>query len=254
MAKSIAPLLFEKTRRKKNTVRQALTNNKWIDHIYPPTSQEEVRQFVWLLEELQGVVLNETIQDDITWRWTADGVYTTQSAYQIQCVGVYSRIKITPIWKAKAEHKCRFFAWTLMHKKILTANNLLKRGWTEDTECKLCDNDLETPAHLYKDCPFTKKVWGIIKQWFNLSVLDTVSEVGSIYSFWLRCRRKIDKNHRKEVDGILIYFWWNIWKERNRRIFQQQNLPPIQVASLCKDDITQYCLAMATQDQGTQSE
>jgi peptidoglycan/LPS O-acetylase OafA/YrhL len=26
------------------------------------------------------------------------------------------------------------------------------------------------------------------------------------------------------VDGILIYFWWNIWKERNRRIFQQKIL------------------------------
>ena len=48
MAKSIAPLLFEKTRRKKITVRQALTNNKCIYHIYPPTSQEEVRQFVRL--------------------------------------------------------------------------------------------------------------------------------------------------------------------------------------------------------------
>ena len=147
-----------------------------------------------------------------------------------------------------------FFAWTLLHKKILTANNLLKWGWTEDTECKLCDNDLETPAHLCKDCPFTKEVWGIIKQWFNLLVSDTVSEVGSIYSFWLRCRRKIDKNRRNEVDGILIYFWWNIWKERNRRIFQQQNLQLIQVASLCKDDITQYCLAMVPKDQGTRSE
>ena len=246
--------LFEKTRRKNITVRQALNNNKWIDHIYPPTSPEEVRQFVRLWEELQGVVLNVEIQDDISWRWTADGVYTTQSAYQIQFVGVYSRMKITPIWRAKAEHKCRFFAWTLMHKKILTANNFLKRGWTEDTECKLCDNDLETPTHLCKDCPFTKEVWGFIKHWFNLSVLQTVSEGGSIYSFWLRCRRKFDKNQRKEVDGILIYFWWNIWKERNRRIFQQHSLQPIQVASLCKDDITQYGLAMVSQDQRTQSD
>ena len=32
---------------------------------------------------------------------------------------------------------------------------------------------------------------------------------------------------------ILIYFWWN---------FQQHSLQPIQVASLCKDDITQYGL------------
>ena len=68
MAKSIDPLLFEKTRRKNIIVRQALNNNKWIDHIYPPTSPEEVRQFVRLWKELQGVVLNVEIQDDITWR------------------------------------------------------------------------------------------------------------------------------------------------------------------------------------------
>jgi hypothetical protein len=96
-------------KRKKITVRQALTNNKWIDHIYPPSSQEEVLQFVRLWEALMEVHLNDTADDDITWRWTADGVYTTRSAYQVQFVGVFSRIKITPIWKAKAEQKCRFF-------------------------------------------------------------------------------------------------------------------------------------------------
>jgi phage major head subunit gpT-like protein len=47
-AKSIAPLLYQKTRRKKITVQQALTNEKWIDHIYPPVSQEEVKEFVSL--------------------------------------------------------------------------------------------------------------------------------------------------------------------------------------------------------------
>jgi len=71
-----------------------------------------VLQFVRLWEALREVHLNDTADDDITWRWTADGVYTTRSAYQVQFVGVFSRMKITPIWKAKAEQKCRFFAWT----------------------------------------------------------------------------------------------------------------------------------------------
>jgi hypothetical protein len=50
----------------------------------------------------------------------------TQSAYQIQFEGTFSKIKIMPIWKAKAEPKCHCFAWTLLHKKILAANNLTK--------------------------------------------------------------------------------------------------------------------------------
>jgi hypothetical protein len=194
-------------------VHQALTHHKWIDHIYPPTSQEEVIQYVRLWEAVRGVELDNSIEDEITWRWTADGEYTTQSAYQVQFIGVFSKIKITPIWRAKAERKCRFFAWTLLHKKILTANNLLKRGWTDDTECKLCNSDQETPVHLCKDCPFAKEVWAILKQWLNLSVLNSVNSQGTIYSFWWHCRRKVDKKQRKELDGILIYFWWNVWKE-----------------------------------------
>jgi len=47
------------------------------------------------------------------------------------------------------------------------------------------------------------------------------------------------------VNGIFIHFWWNIWKERNRRQFQQKALNPRQVTTLCKDDIMQYRLIMA---------
>jgi hypothetical protein len=75
-----------------------------------------------------------------------------------------------------------FFAWTLLHKKILIANNLFKRGWSDDMECKLCSSDQETPVHLCKDCPFTKEVWGIIKQWFNLSALDSINIAGSLHT------------------------------------------------------------------------
>jgi hypothetical protein len=91
-------------------VQQALTDDKWIDHIYPPTSQEEVKEFVLLWETTQDMSLDGTIEDDITWRWTADGEYTTQSAYQIQFSAAFSKIRLMPIWKARAQPKCRFFA------------------------------------------------------------------------------------------------------------------------------------------------
>jgi hypothetical protein len=246
MAKTIAPHLYGKTRRKKITVKQGMTNRKWIDHIFPPTTPEEVREFVKLWEAASAVQLNETVEDEVRWRWTQDGEYSTKSAYLIQFVGVFAKTKISVIWRAKAEPKCRFFAWTLLHKKILTANNLIKRGWTDDTDCRLCGNELETPVHLCKDCPFTKEVWEILKQWLQLTVIQSVNTAGSLHNHWWRCRRRFQKNERRKVDGIFIYFWWNIWKERNRRQFQQKALNPNQVATLCKDDIMQYEMAMAT--------
>jgi hypothetical protein len=69
------------------------------------------------------------------------------------------KFDIDSIWKAKTEPKCRFFARLLLHTKILTTNNLDKRGWSNDPLCKLCACELETPTHLCKDCMLTKKVW-----------------------------------------------------------------------------------------------
>ena len=86
----------------------------------------------------------------------ADGEYTAKSAYGIQFQGSFSKLRILSIWKAKAEPKYKFFKWTLLHKKILTANNLIKRNWSNDLICKLCNIDPETPTHLCKDCVFLK--------------------------------------------------------------------------------------------------
>jgi hypothetical protein len=126
-----------------------------------------------------------------------------------------SRIKIEAIWKAKAESKCRFFAWTLLHEKILTANNLQKRGWDHNPICPLCHIDPETPSHLCKDCSYSKSIWRTLLLWTNLNSLANLNQDGQIHTWWRRYRLRIDKPRRRLFDGLVVYFWWNIWKERN---------------------------------------
>jgi hypothetical protein len=75
-----------------------------------------------------------------------------------------------------------------------------------------------------------------------MSILSTIGASGSLQKFWRKCRMKFEKSQRRKFDGIMIYFWWNIWKERNRRTFQQKTPQPRQVALLCKEDIQQYDL------------
>ena len=53
--------------------------------------------------------------------WTADGVYSTRSAYLIQFRGSHRKFKHELIWKVQAENKCKLHAWILMHNKVLTA-------------------------------------------------------------------------------------------------------------------------------------
>jgi hypothetical protein len=54
------------------------------------------------MQELNG------LEDTISWRWTADEQYSASSAYKIQFSSNHCKMKICPIWKAKAEPKCRF--------------------------------------------------------------------------------------------------------------------------------------------------
>lgn len=182
-------------------------------------------------------VIDATKEDEIKWRWTADGEFSTKSAYLAQFQGSFSKIKLLPIWRAWAEPKCRFFAWTLLHRKLLTANNMLRRGWLQDPICRLCKQEPETIGHLFKDCVYTKMVWDLLLPWFGLASLRTADQQGSVYKWWRRLRLKVAKHERRAFDGFIIYFWWEIWKERNRRSFQQVEKSTTEVAFIIKEDL-----------------
>jgi hypothetical protein len=50
----------------------------------------------------------------------------------------------------------------------------------------------------------------------------------------------VGKERRSYFDGIVVYFWWNVWKERNRRIFQHSSLDALAVANLIKENVQQF--------------
>ena len=48
--------------------------------------------------------------------------------------------------------------------------------------------------------------------------------------------------HKADV-AVAIYFFWHIWKERGRRIFQKELMPESVVAGLVRSDIELLLLA-----------
>jgi hypothetical protein len=82
--RNLAPTLFQKSRRKNFTVQRALQNNFWIAQVCPLTTEKEIKEYADLWEEIQLTHRDTESDDQITWRWTQTGEYTTKSAYQIQ--------------------------------------------------------------------------------------------------------------------------------------------------------------------------
>ena len=70
-------------------MQKALEKNRWIDHIFPPSSHEEVSDYVNLWKAIKDTQLSNEVEDDISWRWTENGEYTTKSAYKIKFEGAF---------------------------------------------------------------------------------------------------------------------------------------------------------------------
>uniref|UniRef100_A0A0A9FMF9 Reverse transcriptase zinc-binding domain-containing protein n=1 Tax=Arundo donax TaxID=35708 RepID=A0A0A9FMF9_ARUDO len=102
----------------------------------------------------------------------------------------------------------------LLQNKILTADNVLKRGWPHDQICKLCGTQEETPVHLCKSCDYTVAVWIEVAGWLGLANLPSLGKFRIICGWWRAVARKIDKRERTTFNGSVIYFWCNVRKER----------------------------------------
>ena len=185
--------------------------------------------------------LIQGVRDTITWNWTLDDTYSTRSAYRIQFKGSFARFRRDQIWKAHAENKCKVFTWILIHEKLLTADNLQKRDWPHQDHCALCNGPLETGLHLCLCCPFAKAVWNQILKWehFDGNLGQQQADPLSIIPWWEEATAKVPKTEQRRFNGLVIYTFWNLRKERNRRIFKNKMETVLQVAARIKEDIEQ---------------
>ena len=77
------------SRRKRRSVRAALFNNAWINDLAHGDTTVLLAEFLalrrWLNE--QNIDLQTDGEEEIKWRLSADGNYSTSSAYQMQFQG-----------------------------------------------------------------------------------------------------------------------------------------------------------------------
>lgn len=218
--KNLAPSIFRLAKRKSGCVRNELSNNHWLAMLHQITTVEEINDLVHLGDRLRQVVLDENVKDDITWNWTGNGQYSTKSAYLAQFNGTTAPANFSLIWSSRAEPKHRFFGWLILHKRTLTAENLLIRHWPCDWICSLCRDAFEDATHLAKDCAFTQTVWKQICDWHGYQHIHTDSQ--SIAD-WMEGLESIrPTSDRKKIIGMLLTSWWHVWLERNRRVFQKK--------------------------------
>jgi hypothetical protein len=199
------------------------------------SSTTEMVEFMCLWSLLDQVVLTSQ-EDEIRWKWTVNGSYSAKSAYRAQFFGSYCSFDNKSIWSAKVEDKHRFFAWLLVQYKLLTSDNLAARSWPCNPICPLCDQEQETVEHLVLTCVYAQEVWLRVSSWTD-GVVKVPDAHQSMEIWWNVSLKGLPKKTKQSLASLLIYTAWNIWKERNRRVFEGVAVLPSRVLALIKEEI-----------------
>jgi hypothetical protein len=234
---ALFPALYKHSKRKNRTVCDALTDNKWIKDIDYNMTQQIIAEFLSLWDRLHDIALYETQEDKITWRFTADGQYSTRSAYALQLEGTTRCRTATLTWKSKAPPKSRFFLWLLLKNRIWTAARLQQRGWPNDYFCQLCTRNMETSAHLFMECGVTKSIWKRVADWIGAPNLapENWLQTESLQDWILHMTDGLQQSSREALKSLIILVIWEIWRERNNRIFRQVRRSIHQILSDIQD-------------------
>ncbi|XP_074301485.1 uncharacterized protein LOC141632880 [Silene latifolia] len=104
-------------------------------------------------------------------------------------------------------------------KRLATVDHLASRGLSMVNRCSLCQRHSESAAHLFFACSYSTEVLQVIKQWVGINTPE--NSLQQLLS-WAN-KRKFRRNwHFQWVQNSIATTVYNIWSERNLRIFENQ--------------------------------
>jgi hypothetical protein len=112
----------------------------------------EVEMVVEFFQVLSSAAVPNLVPDGLKWKCNKEGVFDSRSFYAAlnNRLGVVFPWKC--VWQVKAPPRVAFFMWSAAWGKILTCDNLMRRGYTMAGWCCMCQCDEETVDHLLIHC------------------------------------------------------------------------------------------------------
>jgi hypothetical protein len=125
------------------------------------------------------------------------------------------------IWKIKMPLKVKVFMWLVLKNCILTKDNLMRRGWTGNSQCHLCSSE-ENMSHLLFECTFVRFVWQMLVCAFGF--VRPPESAADMLGVWIG---SFPAPLRKNILCGCTAVCWTIWKTRNDACFNRK-FPAVQ--------------------------
>jgi hypothetical protein len=141
---------------------------------------------------------------------------------------------VPSFWHKDVPLKVELFVWRLFSDRLPTKNNLHRQNvldFEAQTRVDGC-GIVETSNHLFLRCTLFGSVWNFISQWLGVVTVMPSDVKGHFDQF--RHLGGASKSRQSLLQVIWCATMWEIWKERNNRIFNEKNSSIMQVVDRIK--------------------
>ena len=162
-------------------------------------------------------------RDKIYWIVDKKDQYTIKANYRQLEGGTYDTLLVGLIWNGCIPPKVSVFTWEVWWGKVLTMDQLKKRGFQLASRCPLCQKAEESINHFLIHC---STIWGPWTTLISLTGVDWACPflVKDLMMSWTTF--PIRKKARKPWKVALSSLFWAIWKEINRVVFYNDIFSP----------------------------
>jgi len=151
--------------------------------------------------------INKESQDNYIWDPNGEK-FTVKSGYNfLQRYNNYDNWNLwTTVWKNEYLPKIIFFAWKLLKGKILTVENLKKKGFEGPSMCVMCQREEKSIQHLFLNCIIARHCWKQIISPLELNI-DTIEQLTTLNKNWAQSNpyAKKKNSHKSNLKMPTLY-------------------------------------------------
>ena len=123
------------------------------------------------------------------------------------------------IWNPIVPPKIGVFAWEATWGKVLTIDQLKRRGMTLVNRCFMCEEDEENIEHLLIHCKSAKMLWNLFLSIFGISWVFPKSVLHTLLA-WQGA--DVGKKRKRIWLATPLCLFWTLWRARNRMVFENK--------------------------------
>lgn len=174
-----------------------------------PISESATEQLAPLMGHIEHLIPTTT-QDEALWKWTTNGIFSVKSAYKAIKDEPTVATDIPRIWATKAPPRFRVFAWLMIKNRILTVDNLRRKGFILVNRCYMCEKQEETVRHLLFECETARLIQTIMITAYQIRMPRFRQDTHPLLS----------KDYTAKEKSLFLIAQFVIWRDRCAKVFR----------------------------------